>query len=275
MPRSPEQQWRHQITLSALSPTTRHVAHTYALHMDADGSNAKVGIRKLMVETGLAFNTIAAAIRTLEDDKWLLCTLPAAGKRPATFAANIPGDIWDEIVLERPEEQMRRDKARIGSSDATTESLGDLVTQPLSHKPEEAESYPQVISSDAVSESLGIVARGLRAASDATTESNLDLDLKKEPPTPYSSESPPGGGEEQAPGYRNPTLWNQALEVARDNGADNPTAYASSVYRRLVADHDARGVAIRIQLEIDRCPDCTSNGLIETDSGWIRHNHGE
>lgn len=313
MPRSTEQEWRWQITQSQLPPNARHVAHTLALSMNPDGSNAKIGIRSLMNRTGYAFNTVREGLQILEDDKWLAVTKPAAGTRPATYAANIPPDIWAEIVIEQPSEVMRRDRTADHASDAVIESLRALVTQPLSHNDAEPPTYPQDPSSDAVVESqaqngpdasdavtasLRAVAFSQRFASDAVTASDLDLDLNTTPlSTSYNTarDQPRGGSDsvpsdeepkpepsdnpteniqaDVAPGYRDPDIWAEAGRVARQANPTNIVAYRQAVYTRLQNEQRATHNMHRALTDIEHCNLCSASGMIETDTGFVRCTH--
>jgi len=64
--------WRHEIAKSDLAPSTRHVAHAFALFLPKGHKSSFVGTRKLATATGHARNTVLKAIAELRDGGWII-----------------------------------------------------------------------------------------------------------------------------------------------------------------------------------------------------------
>jgi len=171
--------WTVAIRDAALTAAQNNIALTLATFMDWDtGENARPGIRLLTAATGLTMGTISTALKQLEDMKWIICTHPPAGRRAAVYAANIPGDIWQEIANNDPQEQMRR-SVRSEHTQTPVAFGEDIRNDELST------GEP----SDGVSVRAGYtqkdVAFHLRIASP-----NTPLTKEKNPPTPQTTTSP-------------------------------------------------------------------------------------
>lgn len=63
-------EWERAIVNSKLHPTTRHVAHVYAIHMDPDGI-CWPGTFRVHLETGLGQRTVQKHNKILRDSGWL------------------------------------------------------------------------------------------------------------------------------------------------------------------------------------------------------------
>jgi len=286
MPRVTEWEWRHEIRRSELSGSAKFVAFTMALYMNPDGSNCRPGQRNLRADTGLAHDTINEALRTLEDEKWLQLDRAASGRRAAEYSATVPGDIWQEIALERPQEIMRHERA---PETRSVPAQGTQTVVAFQHRVRNeglSTDGPQDGPQDRVSVpaqgTQSPVARGLRAASVPAEATHLDLYLKPPPieqpkdnKTVVAASNPRALGTNPRSTTRDTDLWTQAQTIAQDAGATNPVAYANSVYARLKHERESAKIAARAQTDIDNCPNCTSVGLKETPDGWIRCDHGE
>lgn len=89
--------WTSAIADSDLAATSRHVALTFALHLNRRDRSAYPGAAKLAEETGLHLSTVKRALADLEARGWLVCEQRGGsikgGKRLATvWACAIPED---------------------------------------------------------------------------------------------------------------------------------------------------------------------------------------
>ncbi len=89
--------WTSAIADSDLAPTSRHVALTFALHLNRRDRSAFPGAAKLADETGLHLSTVKRALADLEARGWLVCEQRGGslrgGRRLATvWSCAIPDD---------------------------------------------------------------------------------------------------------------------------------------------------------------------------------------
>lgn len=92
---APLYDWTSAIADSDLTPTQRHVALTFALHLNKRTRSAYPGASLLARETGLHLVTVKRALLDLEQLGWLVCRerggAKKGGKRMATvWVATIP-----------------------------------------------------------------------------------------------------------------------------------------------------------------------------------------